>query len=165
MKILTLFALTAVLLAASGCGSSSTLDDSQFKDLRAQGKQFAKSMQGVGADAASCASTANSGANSSSPVPPDLNIVKTCLGNALSKAQDNLTKIVAFTDDLSTEVDGACSTDLKALGAAKNDVKGTFAKAEAQAQKADLIAMQATLKSLDSNKITSAGVAAEKACR
>ncbi len=159
MKIFPPLVLVAVLLGVSGCGTSSTLDDTQFDGLRDQTKQFAKNMQAVGTDAGACSATGTSGSQ------PNLSIVQTCLGDALGKAKDGLGKIVTYTDNLSTQVDGACSTDLKAFGVAMTGAKETFAKAETQARGADLTAMQATLESLDSKKITSTGNAAEKACR
>ena len=118
-------------------------------------------MQTVGADASSCAAGAVAGANTA----PDLSIVKNCLANALGKAQTGLTKIITYTNNLSGEVDGTCSTDLKSLSGAMTDVKGIFAKAEGQARSGDLTAMQATLKSIKSTDITSTGAAAEKACK
>ncbi len=159
MKVFPPLVLIAVLLGVSGCGTPSTLDDTQYDGLRAQGKQFAKSMEAVTTDAAACASTGTGGSQ------PNLSIAQACLGNALSKAQDGLAKIVTYTDNLSTQVEGACSTDLKAFGVAMTASKGTFAKAETQARAGKLTAMQATLKSLDSKQITSTGNAAEKACR
>ncbi len=159
MKIMPPLVLVAVLLGVSGCGTSSTLDDTQYDGLRAQFKQFGESMQAVSTDAVACAAAGTSGSQ------PSLSIRQTCLGNALSKNQDALAKIITYTDNLSTQVDGACSTDLKAFGAAMTEVKGTFAKAGTQARAADLRATHATLKSLDSKKLNSTGNAAEKACR
>ncbi len=159
MKVFPPLILIAVLLGVSGCGTSSTLDDTQLNGLRDQTKQFAKNMQAVGTDAEACSATGTSGSQ------PNLSIVQTCLGDALGKAKDGLGKIVTYTDNLSTQVDGACSTDLKAFGVAMTGAKGTFGKAETQARAGNLTAMQATLKSLDSKKIISTGNAAEKACR
>lgn len=120
-------------------------------------------METVGADASSCAAgaTAGKGANT----PPDLNVVKTCLASALGKAQVGLDKIVVYTDNLSGDVSGACSTDLKALSGAMTDVKVIFAKAETQARAGDLVKMQETLKTIKSANITKTGAAAEKACK
>ena len=163
MKYLLAPVAVVAALAIAGCGSSSTLSTEQFNGLQDQGKQFAKSMETVGADASSCAAgaTAGKGANT----PPDLSAVKTCLASALGKAGDGLTKITNYTDDLADEVDGDCSTDLKALSAAMADVNAIFAKAETQARDGDLVKMQGTLKSIKSTEISSSGAAAEKACK
>ena len=150
-------------LALASCGSSSTLSSEQFAGLQDQGKQFAKSMETVGADASSCAAGATAG--TSATTPPDLSIVRSCLASALGKSQAGLTKITEYTDNLSGEVDGACSTDLKALSAAMTDVKAIFAKAEVQARKGDLVKMQETLGTIKATEITNTGAAAEKACK
>jgi len=160
-----LFAPVAVVaaLALASCGSSSTLSSDQFTGLQNQGKQFATSMQAVGADASSCAAAATAG--KSANTSPDLSIVKTCLASALGKAQTGLTKIISYTNNLAGEVDGTCSTDLKALSGAMTDVNSTFAKAQTQASSGDLVKMQSTLKTITATDITSAGAAAEKACK
>jgi len=161
MKCLLAPCAVVAALALSSCGSSSTLSSDQYTGLLAQGKEFATSIQTVEADASSCAAGAAAGSNT----PPDLSIVKTCLGDAAGKAQTGLTKIISYTNSLSGEVDGTCSTDLKALSAAMTDVKAIFAKVEGQARAGDLAAMQTTLQSIKSTNITSAGAAAEKACK
>jgi len=163
MKCLLAPVVVVAALALASCGSSSTLSNDQFTGLQNQGKQFATSMETVGADASSCAAgaTAGKGANT----PPDLNIVKTCLANALGKAQVGLANIIDYTDNLAGEVDGTCSSDLKSLTGAMTDVKAIFATAETQARKGDLVKMQSTLKSIKSTDITNAGAAAEKACK
>lgn len=163
MKCLLAPVAVVAALALASCGTSSTLSSDQFTGLQTQGKQFAKSMETVGADASSCAAgaTAGKGANT----PPDLNVVKTCLASALGKAQTGLDKIVVYTDNLSGDVSGACSTDLKALSGAMTDVKVIFAKAETQARAGDLVKMQETLKTIKSANITKTGAAAEKACK
>lgn len=163
MKCLLAPVAVVAALAIAACGSSSTLSSEQFTGLQNQGKQFAKSMETVGADASSCAAGASAG--KSSTTPPDLGIVKGCLASALGKSQAGLTKIIDYTNNLSGEVDGACSTDLKALSAAMTDVKAIFAKAEGQARSGDLVKMQDTLETVKSTNITSAGAAAEKACK
>ncbi len=161
MKIFSPLALIAVLLGVSGCGASSALDDTQFNGLRAQGKQFAKNVPDL--DIAACHQYGTSGSQ------PNPSLAKTCLGNAagngLSKSQDKFAKFAAYIDNLSTEVDGACSTALKAFGAALTDEKETLAKAETQARSADLTAMNATLKSLNPKKTVSTDNAVEEACR
>ena len=163
MKCLLAPVAVVAALAIAGCGSSSTLSTEQFTGLQDHGKQFATSMETVGADASSCAAgaTAGNGANT----PPDLSVVKTCLASALGKAQAGLGKIVVYTENLSGEVSGACSTDLKELSTAMTDVKAVFAKAEAQARAGDLVKMQETLKTIKSTSITKTGAAAEKACK
>ena len=161
MKCLLAPIAVVAALAIAGCGSSSTLSSDQFTGLQNQGKQFASSMQTVGADASSCAASAGK----TSTGAPDLAVVKTCLASALGKAQAGLGKISAYTDNLAGEVDGNCSTELKALSAAMNDVKAIFAKAQEQALSGDLVEMQATLKTINSAGITTAGTAAEKACK
>jgi len=163
MKCLLAPVAVVAALALASCGSSSTLSSDQYTGLQTQGKQFAASMQTVGADASSCA--AGAGAGTSANTPPDLSIVKTCLANALGKAQTGLTKIITYTNNLSGEVDGTCSTDLKALSGAMTDVNTIFAKAETQARSGDLTEMQKTLESIKSTDITSTGAAAEKACK
>ena len=120
-------------------------------------------METVGADASSCAAGAAAGTGTNTT--PDLSIVETCLANALGKAQTGLTKIITYTNNLSGEVDGTCSSDLKSLSGAMTDVKATFAKAESQARSGDLTEMQTTLESVKSTDITSTGAAAEKACK
>jgi hypothetical protein len=155
--------VAALALALASCGSSSTLSTDQFTGLQNQGKQFAKSMETVGADASSCAAGAAAGKGANTP--PDLNVVKTCLASALGKAQVGLGKIVVYTDNLSGEVSGTCSTDLKALSGAMTDVKAIFAKAETQARAGDLVKMQETLKTIKATNITKTGAAAEKACK
>ena len=144
MKCLLAPIAVVAALAVASCGSSSTLSSEQFTGLQDQGKQFAKSMETVSADASSCAAGASAGKGANTP--PDVNIVKTCLASALVKSQAGLTKIIDYTDNLAGEVDGTCSTDLKALTAAMTDVKATFAKAEAQARKLDLDAVSASTK-------------------
>jgi len=163
MKCLLAPIAVVAALALAACGSSSTLSSDQYTGLQTQGKQFAASMQTVGADASSCAAgaTAAKGANT----PPDLSIVKTCLASALGKAQTGLTKIIDYTNNLAGEVDGTCSTDLKALSTAMTDVNSTFAKAQTQASSGDLVKMQSTLKTITATDISSAGAAAEKACK
>lgn len=163
MKCLLAPIAVVAALALASCGSSSTLSSDQFTGLQNQGKQFAASMETVGADASSCASAATAGKGANTP--PDLNVVKTCLANALGKAQTGLGKISVYTDNLAEAVDGNCSTELKALSAAMNDVKAIFAKAQAQARSGDLVKMQATLKTINSAGITTTGAAAEKACK
>ena len=163
MKCLLAPVAVVAALAIAGCGSSSTLSTEQFTGLQNQGTQFAKSMETVGADASSCAAGASAGKGANTP--PDLNVVKTCLASALGKSQAGLTKIIDYTNNLSGEVDGACSTDLKALSTAMTEVKTIFAKAEAQARSGDLVKMQDTLGTIKSTNITSAGAAAEKACK
>jgi hypothetical protein len=155
--------VAALALALASCGSSSTLSTDQFTGLQNQGKQFAKSMETVGADASSCAAGAAAGKGANTP--PDLNVVKTCLASALGKAQVGLGKIVVYTDNLSGEVSGTCSTDLKELSGAMTDVKAIFAKAETQARAGDLVKMQETLKTIKATNITKTGAAAEKACK
>ena len=155
--------VAALALALASCGSSSTLSTEQFTGLQNQGKQFAKSMETVGADASSCAAGAAAGKGANTP--PDLNVVKTCLASALGKAQVGLGKIVVYTDNLSGEVSGTCSTDLKELSGAMTDVKAIFAKAETQARAGDLVKMQETLKTIKATNITKTGAAAEKACK
>jgi len=163
MKCLLAPVAVVAALSLAACGSSSTLSSDQYTGLQTQGKQFAASMQTVGADASSCA--AGAGAGTSANTPPSLSIVKTCLASALGKAQTGLTKIIDYTNNLSGEVDGTCSTDLKSLSGAMTDVKGIFAKAETQARSGNLTAMQTTLQSIKSTDITSTGAAAEKACK
>lgn len=163
MKCLLAPVAVVAALAFAGCGSSSGLSSEQFTGLQDQGKQFAKSMGTVGADASSCAAGATAG--KSSTAPPDLSIVRSCLASALVKSQAGLTKIIAYTNNLSGQVDGACSTDLKALSTAMTDVKAIFAKGEAQAREGDLVKMQQTLKTIKAAGITNAGAAAEKACK
>ena len=163
MKCLLAPVAVVAALAIAGCGSSSTLSTEQFTGLQNQGKQFATSMETVGADASSCAAGAAAGKGANTP--PDLNVVKTCLASALGKAQVGLGKIVVYTDNLSGEVSGTCSTDLKELSGAMTDVKAIFAKAETQARAGDLVKMQETLKTIKATNITKTGAAAEKACK
>ena len=163
MKCLLAPVAVVAALALASCGSSSTLSSDQYTGLQTQGKQFAASMQTVGADASSCAAGAASGSGANTP--PDLSIVKTCLASALGKAQTGLTNIITYTNNLSGEVDGTCSTDLESLSGAMTDVKAIFAKAETQARSGDLTEMQTTLESIKSTDITSSGAAAEKACK
>ncbi len=163
MKCLLAPVAVVAALALASCGSSSTLSSDQYTELQSQGKRFAAGMETVGADASSCAAGAAAGTGTNTT--PDLSIVETCLANALGKAQTGLTKIITYTNNLSGEVDGACSTDLKSLSGAMTDVKATFAKAETQARSGDLTEMQTTLESVKSTDITSTGAAAEKACK
>jgi hypothetical protein len=163
MKCLLAPIAVVAALALASCGSSSTLSSEQFAGLQDQGKQFAKSLEAVSADATACAAGASAGKGAQTP--PDVNIVKTCLASALVKAQASLTKVIDYTDNLAGEVDGTCSTDLKALSAAMTDVNAKFAKAEASARKLDLVKMQDNLSGITSDTITNAGAAAEKACK
>ncbi len=160
MKCLLAPAAVVAALAIAGCGSSSTLSTEQFTGLQNQGKQFATSVQNVGADASSCAA-AGEGANT----PPSVTIVKNCLANAIGKLQTGLTKIIDYTNNLSGEVDGSCSSDLKTFSDSVTALKTTLATAEAQARNGDLTEMQTTLKSIKSTDVTSTGAAAEKACK
>lgn len=150
-------------LSLAACGGSSTLSSDQFTGLQDQAKQFAQSMQTVGADATSCAD--GSSAGNGSATPPDLHVVESCLASALAKAQTSLSKIIGYTANLTSAVDGACSTDLKAFGGAMTDVKASFAQAEAEVRERDLVKMQQTLTAVDAGAITTAGAAAEKSCQ
>ena len=160
MKCLLAPVAVVAALAIAGCGSSSTLSTEQFTGLQSPGKQFATSVQNVGADASSCAA-AGKGANTS----PDATIVRTCLADALGKLQAGLTKMIDYTNNLSREVDGSCSSELKAFSGSVTALKATLATAETQARKGDLTEMQTTLQSIKSTDVTSAGAAAEKACK
>jgi len=159
MKISGLALSILVVVALASCGSSSTLSSDQYNGLQAQGKQFASSMQLVGADASACAAKQKVGATGA------LGNLRSCLVAALGKAQSGLGKIASYTDNLSGQVDGACSTDLSSLSAAMADVEAIFAKAQTQAKAGNLTQMEATLKTIKSAGITTAGAAAEKSCK
>jgi hypothetical protein len=160
MKCLLAPAFVVAALALASCGSSSTLSSDQFNGLQSQGKQFATSVQNLGADASSCAA-----AGRDANTPPDVTIVKVCLADALGKLQAGLTKIIDYTNNLSGEVDGSCSSELKTFSGSVTALKATLGTAEAQARDGDLAEMQTTLKSIKSTAVTSAGAAAERACK
>lgn len=151
-------AVVAAIVLAS-CGSSSTLSSDQYSGLQAQGKQFASSFRAIEVDASACAAKRKVGSTGA------LDNLNSCLVAALGKAQTGLGRIASYAEKLSGQVDGSCSTELKALSAATTDVQASFAKAETEARKGDRAAMQSTLTSIKATEITSSGSAAEKACK
>ena len=145
----------ALALALGACGSNDKLSSDQANEFNAKAKQFSASMTKLNTEANACSAKVSSG---------DVKAVANCFAGIFEDISGNFEEISTYVAGLSGEVEGDCSTRLKAVSDSLGTVSQKFSSAAKDFRKGDVQNIKSKLNSKKLNRIGPELDAAEKAC-